>query len=300
MRHDLREAADPSLLTSPCLSDHLSGIEGEEDDAFAVAEFTNQERRHASEYSPDETTLFSSWNEEVQQSYENDNNEMETNARMSRREWWELEQSTVHEKEEEWLSLRSQPILVPQSLLRTDSDPNYSQDASQDKPEQNFNLPLEDAEKMDFETTLQHNLRGCGPRFDFFLEGCLWRVEDMLTEANDTLRARPAARDVDACVGAPAFPKIDRLVFESNNSNIEAQAALVEDIDRLLTPLKKRSQALIGAKAEEMRKETGRGSRLPKLISRAIEIVQEAKVATKNRISVGVWGGGSRLRLKRI
>ena len=209
---------------------------------------------------------------------------------MSRLDWWELEQSIDQENEKELLSQHLQAFDKPISSPNTESTSFYPRDASNHEPRRNISFAVDGEEETDFETALQRNLRGCGPRFEFFLERCTWRVEDMLAEGRYTLTARTTPRDVESYIDDPSPPENMYLVVANNDSWTQTQAALVQDIDRLLPP-PKQTQSLIGANVEKVRKVTIRGgSGLPKLVQRAMESKQVSKTVSKSQISTGIRG----------
>ena len=112
----------------------------------------------------------------------------------------------------------------------------------------------------------------------------------MLAEGRYTLTARTTPRDVESYIDDPSPPENMYLVVANNDSWTQTQAALVQDIDRLLPP-SKQTQLLIGANVEKVRKVTIRGgSGLPKLVQRAMESKQVSKTVSKSQISTGIRG----------
>ncbi|KAL9638576.1 MAG: hypothetical protein Q9164_001465 [Protoblastenia rupestris] len=263
-------------------------------DPFAPADFDSEEVRCASEHDLAEAMVWDS--DEAETGYEEIAGE-DDGERMSRREWFELDQLLARDDKSGWTSDDSWDVegelaeRMGNANWRIDdpnncdsspveSDSSASRYSGHGTPK-SLESPTEKSRRSDADDEIL-KIRNQEQRFDHCLDRCIWRVEDLIGPAEQILASKPASDEIEMYV--EPMPGRKEGAFDQEAQYTEKQCSLMQDIDRLLDGLDHTAGQASARTTKAQEKQKTPMSQIPKLTShKTVKKVARSQLPTAIR-----------------
>ena len=262
-------------------------------DPFAPADFDSEEVRCASEHDPAEAMVWDS--DEVETGCEEIAGE-DDGERMSRREWFELDQLLARDDKSgrasddswdvegelaEWMGDANWRIDDPNTCDRSPMESDSSASRYSDHGTlKSLESPTEKSRRSDADDEIL-KIRNQEQRFDHCLDRCVWRVEDLIGPAEQILASKPASDEIEMFV-EPMLGRNER-TFDQDAQYTEKQYSLIQEIDRLLDGLNHTAGQASARTTKAQEKQKAPMSQIPKLTSH-----KTVKKVTRSQLPIAI------------